>query len=103
MYPPHSPMDERPRLRVRTASSTYLVDLDEGWVARQPGHGAALLRRDAQRLCLLGLARPICLGEPMYLVLAGLAGPGTITFRRSTPVVEVAPVPRPRHRNAGMP
>ena len=96
-------MDERPRLRVRTASSTYVVDLDEGWVDRQPGHEATVLRHDAERLRLLGLARPICLGEPMFLVLAGLAGPGTVTLRRSTPVVEIAPVPRRRRRSTGTP
>ena len=96
-------MNERPRLQVRTVSSTYLVDLDEGWAARQPGPEAAGLRRDAERLRLLGLARPICLGEPMCLVLSDLAGPGTVTFRRSTPVVEIAPVPRRRRRSTGTP
>ena len=45
-------MHERPRRPVRTASSTYLVDLDEGRAAlRGP------LRRDAERLRLFGLAR----------------------------------------------
>ena len=96
-------MDTRPRLRVRTASSTYLVDLDEGWVARWPGHEAAKMRRDAECLRLLGLARPIYLGEPMRMVVKGLASPGTATFRRSTPVVEIAPVPRRCHRNTATP
>lgn len=96
-------MNERPRLRVRTSSSTYLVDLEEGWVARRPGHGAALLRRDAEPLRLLGLARPIYLGEPMCMVVTGLVDHSTITFRRTTPVVEIAPVPRRRHRNTATP
>ena len=40
---------------------------------------------------------------PQALVLADLAGAGSVTFRRSTPVVEVAPVPRRRRRSTGTP
>lgn len=91
------------KLRVRTAGSTYLLDLVDGWATRMPGEEAAHLRRDGERLRLLGLAGPIELGEPMVLVLAGL-GPAGITFRRTTPVLELAAVheAEPR-RQAGQP
>ena len=83
-----------PRLRVRTASSTYLVDLEEGWISRQPGEDSAVLSYDAERITLVGMGRPIALGHPMVLVLSGLATSGALTVRLTTPVVEIAPVER---------
>ena len=76
-------------LVVRTASSVYLVDIEGGWVMRRPGGYASDLRQDAAPVKLVELSAPIHLGKPMRMVLTGLAEPGVLTVRCTTPVIGI--------------
>ena len=74
------------RFAVTTNASEYLIDLDRRVVRRLPvGSDAADLRRDAEEVMLLAVAR--CeVGRPMTLVI-DLNAPGVLATTRSTTFV----------------
>lgn len=83
--------------RVRTAASTYIIDLDRNVIRRAPRTGddeGALLRRDDELITLLEV-KECTVGRPLELLVdlhvAGVA----FTVRRSTPVVSIERVASP--------
>jgi hypothetical protein len=83
------------RWLVRTATSTYLIDLDAAVVSRFPGRATsdevrvAALRRDGEAITLGGVVAVV--GHPMRLVLA--LESDRVTLRTTTTTLAIEPAP----------
>lgn len=79
------------RWEIKTArGTTYVVDVTAEWIERHPA-GTAPLRRDGERLKLLGLT-PVVVGEPLRYAVDLPTEGMTYTSRQSTDVVSMARV-----------
>lgn len=85
---------------VRTATSTYVLDLNESTLSRYPSRTApqgwpspAQLRKDGEHIPLLGFST-IAVGRPMLLIL-DIRRDGVQTVRQSTEVISIENVELP--------
>ncbi len=73
---------------VRTAASTYVLDMDNRSGCRRPGSAATSLRNDGDSWVLVEVVS-CTVGAPMLLVIKGLAAGGVATLRRTTDVLSI--------------